>query len=118
MTERDPVRSGDVRTADVLPPEVDRLDPAARSVITLLLVSAFVVILNETIMSVALPVLMADLDVSASVGQWLTAGFLLTMSVVIPITGFLIRRFRTRDRGSRSHGTRAGQVSRIARSPR
>ena len=47
-------------------------------------------------MSVALPVLMADLQVSASVGQWLTAGFLLTMSVVIPITGFLIRRFRTR----------------------
>jgi DHA2 family lincomycin resistance protein-like MFS transporter len=96
VTERDPVRSGDVRTADVLPPEVDRLDPAARSVITLLLVSAFVVILNETIMSVALPVLMDDLQVSAAVGQWLTAGFLLTMSVVIPVTGFLIRRFRTR----------------------
>ena len=33
---------------------------------------------------------------SASVGQWLTAGFLLTMSVVIPVTGFLIRRYRTR----------------------
>jgi DHA2 family lincomycin resistance protein-like MFS transporter len=65
-------------------------------VITVLLVSAFVVILNETIMSVALPVLMTDLRVSASVGQWLTAGFLLTMAVVIPITGFLIRRFRTR----------------------
>src|SRR3712207_6241347 len=47
-------------------------------------------------MSVALPVLMEDLQVSAAVGQWLTAGFLLTMSVVIPITGFLIRRFRTR----------------------
>jgi DHA2 family lincomycin resistance protein-like MFS transporter len=64
-------------------------------VITVLLVSAFVVILNETIMAVALPVLMADLDVPASTGQWLTAGFLLTMSVVIPVTGFLIRRFRT-----------------------
>ncbi|HYH29193.1 MAG TPA: DHA2 family efflux MFS transporter permease subunit, partial [Pseudonocardia sp.] len=56
----------------------------------------FVVILNETVMSVALPVLMTDLQVSASVGQWLTAGFLLTMSVVIPITGFLIRRVPTR----------------------
>src|SRR5690242_4262976 len=47
-------------------------------------------------MAVALPVLMADLHVAPSVGQWLTAGFLLTMSVVIPVTGFLIRRFRTR----------------------
>jgi len=67
-----------------------------RTVITVLLVSAFVVILNETIMGVALPVLMDDLGVDASTGQWLTAGFLLTMSVVIPVTGFLIRRIGTR----------------------
>jgi DHA2 family lincomycin resistance protein-like MFS transporter len=61
-----------------------------------LLVSTFVVILNETIMGVALPALLADLQVEASVGQWLTSGFLLTMSVIIPITGFLIRRIPTR----------------------
>ena len=67
-----------------------------RTVIAVLLISTFVVILNETIMSVALPVLLTDLKVEASVGQWLTAGFLLTMSVVIPITGFLIRRVPTR----------------------
>src|SRR4051794_18542645 len=67
-----------------------------RTVIAVLLVSTFVVILNETIMSVALPVLLTDLKIEASVGQWLTAGFLLTMSVVIPITGFLIRRVPTR----------------------
>jgi DHA2 family lincomycin resistance protein-like MFS transporter len=106
----DALRPGDVRPRDVpahevpsadpwideAPPATDRLDPRSRTVIAVLLVSAFVVILNETIMSVALPVLMADLGVTASVGQWLTAGFLLTMSVVIPITGFLIRRFPTR----------------------
>ncbi|OIH94545.1 MDR family MFS transporter [Curtobacterium sp. MCBA15_001] len=67
-----------------------------RLVIGLLLVSAFVVILNETIMGVALPRLMDDLDISAATGQWLTTGFLLTMAVVIPITGFLIQRFNTR----------------------
>jgi MFS transporter, DHA2 family, lincomycin resistance protein len=82
-------------------PEPDTGAPATmsardRTVIGVLLVSAFVVILNETIMSVALPVLLADLAVEASVGQWLTAGFLLTMSVIIPITGFLIRRIPTR----------------------
>ncbi|MEN3269850.1 DHA2 family efflux MFS transporter permease subunit [Pseudonocardia sp.] len=73
-----------------------RLSARDRTVIAVLLVSTFVVILNETIMSVALPVLLTDLQVEASVGQWLTAGFLLTMSVVIPITGFLIRRVPTR----------------------
>lgn len=67
-----------------------------RLVIGLLLVSAFVVILNETIMGVALPRLMEDLGISAATGQWLTTGFLLTMAVVIPITGFLLQRFSTR----------------------
>ncbi|MBV7410447.1 MDR family MFS transporter [Maritimibacter sp. DP1N21-5] len=67
-----------------------------RLVIGLLLVSTFTMILNETIMSVALPRLMVDLDVTASAAQWLTTAFLLTMAVVIPITGFLIQRFHTR----------------------
>jgi MFS transporter, DHA2 family, lincomycin resistance protein len=87
---------------DVRPPTVEPAGPPARmsqrdrTGIGVLLVSTFVVILNETIMSVALPVLMTDLQVDASVGQWLTAGFLLVMSVVIPITGYLIRRVTTR----------------------
>jgi DHA2 family lincomycin resistance protein-like MFS transporter len=65
-------------------------------VLGLLLVSAFVVILNETIMGVALPHLMDDLDITASAAQWLTTAFMLTMAVVIPITGFLLQRFNTR----------------------
>jgi DHA2 family lincomycin resistance protein-like MFS transporter len=65
-------------------------------VISLLLVSAFVVILNETIMGVALPHLMNDLDITANAAQWLTTAFMLTMAVVIPITGFLLQRFNTR----------------------
>jgi len=67
-----------------------------RLVIAVLLVSAFVVILNETIMGVALPHLMADLSISANVAQWLTTAFMLTMAVVIPITGFLLQRYSTR----------------------
>ncbi|MET3926425.1 MDR family MFS transporter [Devosia sp. 2618] len=73
-------------------------DNAARNrlVIALLLVSAFVVILNETIMGVAVPHLMGDLGISANAAQWLTTGFLLTMAVVIPITGYLLQRLNTR----------------------
>ncbi|MEN1975580.1 MDR family MFS transporter [Cellulomonas sp. P4] len=73
-----------------------RLDPADRTVIALLLVAGFVVILNETAMGVALPVLMEELGVSAATGQWLTTGFMLTMAVVIPATGWVMDRFRTR----------------------
>ena len=67
-----------------------------RLVIALLLVSAFVVILNETVMSVAIPHLMADLNITAAAAQWLTSAFMLTMAVVIPITGYLLQRLNTR----------------------
>ena len=66
------------------------------SVILILLIATFTVILNETIMSVALPRLMEVLDASASAVQWLTTAFLLTMAVIIPVTGFLIQRINTR----------------------
>lgn len=67
-----------------------------RIIINLLIVSAFVVILNETVMGVAIPHLMKDLGISALAAQWLTTAFLLTMAVVIPTTGFLIQRISTR----------------------
>src|ERR1041384_1182891 len=91
-------------TADTYSPEaaaasapIDQSTAARnRLVIALLLTSTFVVFLNETIMSVAIPHLMADLGVAASAAQWLTTAFLLTMAVVIPITGFLLQRINTR----------------------
>jgi DHA2 family lincomycin resistance protein-like MFS transporter len=65
-------------------------------IILVLLIAAFVVILNETIMNVALPTLMVELGVSANTVQWLSTAFLLTMAIVIPITGFILQRFTTR----------------------
>ncbi|WP_308799263.1 DHA2 family efflux MFS transporter permease subunit [Agromyces silvae] len=65
-------------------------------VIWLLLASTFVVFLNETIMGVAVPHLVDDLGITVTAAQWLTTAFLLTMAVVIPITGFLLQRFPTR----------------------
>lgn len=65
-------------------------------VIWLLLAATFVVFLNETIMGVAIPHLVVDLAITLSAAQWLTTAFMLTMAVVIPITGFLLQRFTTR----------------------
>ncbi|MDR7081690.1 DHA2 family lincomycin resistance protein-like MFS transporter [Arthrobacter ginsengisoli] len=66
------------------------------TVIATLLVATFVVILNETIMNVALQRLMVDLGVTAPTVQWLSTGFMLTMAVVIPTTGFILQRLSTR----------------------
>ncbi|MUL80931.1 MULTISPECIES: DHA2 family efflux MFS transporter permease subunit [unclassified Mycolicibacterium] len=73
-----------------------RAQSSANVIIGLLVGSAFVMILNETIMSVALPALIVDLDIAASTAQWLTSGFLLTMAVVIPMSGSLLQRYPVR----------------------
>lgn len=88
----------DMHGAAAPSPSLSESEISARNrlVIALLLVSAFVVILNETIMSVAIPHLMHDLGITASAAQWLTSAFLLTMAVVIPITGYLLQRLNTR----------------------
>ncbi len=78
------------------PAAAPRIEPHHKLVLNLLLISAFVVILNETIMGVAIPRLMASFDVPASSAQWLTTAFLLTMATVIPVTGFMLQRVNTR----------------------
>lgn len=67
-----------------------------RIALVLLLAAVFVVFLNETVMSVAIPSIQDDLGVLPTQGQWLTTAFALTMAVVIPITGWLLQRLNTR----------------------
>lgn len=73
-----------------------RLPREHLTVLALLIVSAFVVILNETTMGVALYPIMEDLGIGPSRGQWLTTAFMLTMAIVIPMSGFLLQRLGTR----------------------
>jgi DHA2 family lincomycin resistance protein-like MFS transporter len=74
----------------------DRLQPGDALVIGLLMASTFLVLLNEMLLGVALPTLIADLRITPSAGQWLTTGYLLTLAVLIPATGFVMRRFHLR----------------------
>ena len=74
----------------------DKLTREATVTIAVLIISTFTVILNEMLMAVALPRVMADLAITASTAQWLTTGYMLTMAVVIPATGFLTERFQMR----------------------
>jgi DHA2 family lincomycin resistance protein-like MFS transporter len=88
-------------TTDIASPPIDKAPPTElgarnRLVIGLLLVSTFVVILNETIIGVAIPQFIHDFGIDASAAQWLSTAFMLTMAVVIPITGFLLQRLNTR----------------------
>ncbi|UJF31645.1 DHA2 family efflux MFS transporter permease subunit [Paenibacillus hexagrammi] len=64
--------------------------------LTVLMLGAFVAILNQTLINVAIPHIMMDFNVTANVVQWLTTGYMLVNGVMIPITAFLIERFGSR----------------------
>ncbi len=83
-------------TVSTPPSGLHRAPARSGLLIGVLVLSAFVMILNETILSVGLRDLTVDLRVPTTTVQWLTSGFLLTMAVVIPTTGFLLERFSPR----------------------
>lgn len=92
----DPALAATTGTSTAPPTSASGVTAEQSRVIWLLLIAAFVAILNETTMNVAIPFLIRDLGITAVAAQWLTTAFMLTMAVVIPITGFLLQRFTTR----------------------
>lgn len=66
------------------------------AVLRWLVAATFIVILNETIMINAIPDLKDHFHVGNGAAQWLTTAFMLTMAVVIPVTGFFLQRVTTR----------------------
>ena len=78
------------------PPAGRPLAVNTTAVLRILVLATFVVILNETIMVNAIPRLMRDFAVPATSAQWLSTAFMLTMAVVIPVTGWLLQRVTTR----------------------
>ncbi|MBT2658334.1 DHA2 family efflux MFS transporter permease subunit [Bacillus sp. ISL-18] len=65
-------------------------------ILTALMLGAFVAILNQTLLNVAIPHIMNDLGVSASTVQWLSTGYMLVNGILIPVTAYLIEKFGTR----------------------
>ncbi|MFJ6778914.1 DHA2 family efflux MFS transporter permease subunit [Streptomyces yangpuensis] len=79
------------------PHETPTLSPdRVTAVLRILVLSTFVVLLNETIMVNAIPRLMREFDVTAAAAGWLSTAFMLTMAVVIPVTGWFLQRVTTR----------------------
>ncbi|MET1005467.1 MAG: MFS transporter, partial [Propionibacteriaceae bacterium] len=86
-------------STDVQSPPAATTDPApvrTTRIIGILVVAAFVALFNETLLTVALPTLTSEFFLRTTTAQWVTSGFLLTMAVVIPTTGYLLQRFTIR----------------------
>ena len=53
-----------------------------------LMLGLFMVILNQTLLSVAMPRMMAEFNVAATTIQWLSTGFMLVNEALIPFFRF------------------------------
>jgi len=64
--------------------------------IAILFFGAFVSFLNNSLLNVALPTIMADFGKDYSTVQWLATGYMLVSGVLIPVSAFLITRFQNK----------------------
>ncbi|WP_301107210.1 DHA2 family efflux MFS transporter permease subunit [Sporosarcina sp.] len=62
-------------------------------VIAILFIGAFVAILNNTLLNIALPVIMNEFSIRPSDVQWLTTGFMLVNGIMIPASAYFITKF-------------------------
>lgn len=70
--------------------------PIPYFMIGILFVGAFISILNNTLLNIALPTIMEEFSITPSTGQWLITGYMLTSGVLIPVSAFLVTRFTNR----------------------
>jgi len=57
---------------------------------------SFCGVIVETAMNITFPVLMRQFNLNTATVQWMTTAYLLVVSMIVPISSFLKRRFRTR----------------------
>ncbi|WP_143462735.1 DHA2 family efflux MFS transporter permease subunit [Levilactobacillus enshiensis] len=61
-----------------------------------MLIGGFVGMFSETSLNIALPQLMAQLNVSTATVQWLVTGYMLMVGIVLPLSSILTKWFTTR----------------------
>lgn len=66
------------------------------TMVVVILLGALLAVLNQTLLTPALPTIMDHLSVNATTVQWLTSGYSLVEAVIIPLNAFLLGRFPTR----------------------
>ncbi|WP_039944395.1 DHA2 family efflux MFS transporter permease subunit [Thermicanus aegyptius] len=65
-------------------------------IMTVFIIGAFATFLNQSLLNVALPHMMNDLNVTANTIQWLVTGYMLVNGVLVPVSAYLVQTFSTR----------------------
>jgi EmrB/QacA subfamily drug resistance transporter len=86
-------------------PGRDRLDPALIKLALVLMLGSLASGLDTTIVNVALDRLGRSFGVSVATVQWVSTGYLLALTMIMPLTGWAARRFGARAMWLASLGT-------------
>ncbi|UXR74257.1 MULTISPECIES: MDR family MFS transporter [unclassified Staphylococcus] len=65
-------------------------------IMAVFLVGAFFMILNETLLNIALKELMEQFNISRATVQWMASGFMMVIAIVSPLSALIIQWFTTR----------------------
>lgn len=65
-------------------------------VAVILLAAAFIILLNQTLMVTALPVMATTFHVSLSLAQWLTSGYVLAIGLITPVSANITAKYNSR----------------------
>lgn len=68
----------------------------ALPIITSFLIAGFIGLFSETALNMALRDLITGFGIHETTAQWLTTGYLLTLGVLVPISGLILQWFTTR----------------------
>lgn len=66
-------------------------------IIGIMMVGAFLSMLNNTLLNVAIPSIMNHFDVSTATAQWLTTGYMLVNGILIPTSAYLLQKYSIRN---------------------
>ncbi|RKQ17007.1 DHA2 family efflux MFS transporter permease subunit [Lysinibacillus endophyticus] len=65
-------------------------------IIVSFLIAGFIGLFSETALNMALGTLIVDFNIHETTVQWLTTGFLLTLGILVPVSGLILQWFTTR----------------------
>lgn len=74
-------------------PQQEKLDPKVLKAVIILVIGSLAPLLDSTMVNVALKTITVDLKSTISAIQWIITGYVLTMGLAVPVSGWAVNRF-------------------------
>src|SRR4051794_13567964 len=76
--------------------ETERKEIKNVPIIISFVIAGFIGLFNETALNMALNNIIINFGINETIAQWLTTGYLLTLGILVPVSGLILQWFTTR----------------------